>query len=127
MGETIRGRDNCGRGPLGIAAIFLFPENSIPHQVHVGSLPLGISCGGAAFYWPSKTACVPTILVELIPLSVRFFFKGDETGIVTGIVILLFCAVVLRMALYLNLSAEGIFDAGTGERGPCQVPSESQG
>ena len=88
----------------GVAAIFLFPENSIPHQYMLALFLVGISCGGAAFYWPSKTVYIPTILVELVPISGRFFFIADETAIVTGIVILLFCVMVLRMARYLNLS-----------------------
>jgi two-component system, cell cycle sensor histidine kinase and response regulator CckA len=88
----------------GAAAIFLFPDDSIPHQYLLALFVVGISCAGAAFYWPSKIVYIPTILVELIAVSGRFFFKADETGIATGIILLLFCAVVLRVARYLNLS-----------------------
>jgi two-component system, cell cycle sensor histidine kinase and response regulator CckA len=85
-----------------VAAIFLFPENSVPHQYMLALFISGIACGAAALYWPSTVACYPTIVVELVPISGRFFFKADETGIVTGLVILLFCVVVLLMARHLN-------------------------
>ncbi len=94
---------NVAAGSLwGVAAIALFPENSLIHQYMFALFIAGISCGAAAFYWPSPAACVPTILVELLPLSGRFLYKDDATGLFTGLVILIFCVVVLLMARHLR-------------------------
>ncbi len=94
---------NIAAGSLwGLAAIALFPENSVVHQYMFALFVAGISCGAAAFYWPSSAACLPTILVELVPLSGRFLYKGDATGLVTGLVILVFLVVVLLMARHLR-------------------------
>jgi two-component system, cell cycle sensor histidine kinase and response regulator CckA len=86
----------------GMAALVLFPETSVVHQYMLALFIAGISCGAAAFYWPSAMACLPTIVVELLPLSGRFFHQADETGIVTGVVVLVFCVVVLLMARHLR-------------------------
>ncbi|MBI5249645.1 MAG: PAS domain S-box protein [Desulfomonile tiedjei] len=86
----------------GVAAIVFFPTDSIHHQFMLGVVIAGISSGAAAFYWPSTYAYFPTILVELLPLSARFFYEGGEVNIVIGTVVLIFCVVVLLMARYLN-------------------------
>jgi len=91
-----------GGAMWGLAGIALFPENSVQHQYMLALFVAGISCGAAAFYWPSTAACLPTILVELLPLAGRFFYQGHDTGILTGIVILMFCVVVLLMARHLK-------------------------
>ncbi len=94
---------NVAAGLLwGVAAVALFPENSPYHQYLLALIIFGISCGAAAFYWSSSAAYFPTILVELLPLAGRFLYKGDETGVMTGIAILIFCVVVLLMARHLN-------------------------
>jgi two-component system, cell cycle sensor histidine kinase and response regulator CckA len=94
---------NLAGGALwGLAAVALFPETSAPHQYMIALCIAGISCGAAAFYWPSSLACIPTVLVELLPLSGRFFFQGDGTGMVTGSVILAFCVVVVLMARHIR-------------------------
>ncbi len=105
----------------GSAAIFLFPQNSVPHQYMMALFIAGISCGAAVFYWPSNIASVPTIILELIPISGRFFFKADETGTITGIVLLFFCGIVLILSrnlksfaigsLKLGLEREGLLDS----------------
>ncbi len=101
--ETKFAIGNYAAGSLwGLAAIALFPENSAYHQYLLALVIFGISCGGAVLYWASTACYFPTILVELLPLSGRFFYKGDETGVMTGIAILIFCVVVLRVARYLN-------------------------
>jgi hypothetical protein len=43
----------------GMAAIFLFPENLVPHQYMLALFISGIGCGAAAFYWPSPSASIP--------------------------------------------------------------------
>ena len=86
----------------GIAGVALFPTGSIQHQFMLALFIAGISCGAAAFYWPSTAAYLPTILVELVPLSFSFFSTGEETNLLIGIVILIFCGVVVLMARYLN-------------------------
>lgn len=96
----------AGGALWGLAAIFLFPESSVPHQYMLALFIAGITCGAVAFYWPSRIACLPAIFLELTPISGRFFFKGDETGIATGIVILFFLVVVSVMAR--NLRAFGV-------------------
>jgi PAS domain S-box-containing protein len=68
----------------------------------LGLFIAGISCGAIVFYWPSPIATFPTVLIELLPTSGRFFYKADDTGVVTGIVILYFVAVLFIMARYLH-------------------------
>ena len=98
---------NIAAGSLwGLAAFLLFPDSSLVHQYMLALFIAGISCGAAAFYWPSALACLPTIMLELLPLSARFFYKGNETGAVTGIVILVFCLVVSLMARHLRAFGE---------------------
>lgn len=91
-----------GASLWGLAPILLFPHDSVVHQYMLALFIAGISCGAAAFYWPSLVASIPAIMVELLPLSARFFSQANETGTVTGIVVLIFCLVVSLMALHLR-------------------------
>jgi len=86
----------------GAAAVFLFPEASLPHQFLLGVFVAGIAAGAAAVYWPLTLAYFPTILAELLPLSGRFIYLGDKVHIIVGAVIIMFAGILLLMARHSN-------------------------
>lgn len=82
----------------GLAGVFLFPGHSLAHQFLLGVFVTGIACAAAAAYSPLRSAYLPTILAELVPLSGRFIYEGTETHIIIGGVVGLFALILLLTA-----------------------------
>ncbi len=76
----------CGT-VLGTSRRLVVSGNSMPHQFLLAIFLIGISCGAALIYWPNTFCYLPAILVELLPLSGRFIYEGDQVHVVLGMII----------------------------------------
>lgn len=74
----------------GAAGIFLFPENSIVHQVFLVFVLGGMAIGAAAAYSALKKAFLFYSIPSFVPIVVRFFASGDEIHVGMGAMVLLF-------------------------------------
>ena len=63
---------------------------------------IGISCGAALAYWPNTLCYVPAILVELLPLSGRFIYEGDQVHVVLGMIIAFFAVILIVMGRHMH-------------------------
>ncbi len=86
----------------GLAGVLLFPVHSMPHQFLLAIFVIGISCGAALAYWPNTFCYVPAILVELLPLSGRFIYEGDQVHVATGMIIAFFAMVLIVMGHHMQ-------------------------
>ncbi|MBI4964893.1 MAG: PAS domain S-box protein [Desulfomonile tiedjei] len=76
----------------GMAGIFLFPDNSIPHQLLLTFFMAGVGAAALAAYSPLKACYLPTICAECIPVALRCFYEFDFIHLVVGILMLVYCA-----------------------------------
>lgn len=74
----------------GAAGIFLFPEDSIVHQVFLVFVLGGMVIGAAAAYSPLKKAFLFYSIPSLVPIVVRFFAIDDEIHVGMGAMAILF-------------------------------------
>ena len=79
----------------GATAILMFPASFASHQMLVVIALAGISSAAAVVYSPLKECYAPTVVVILLPLSLRYFYEGGETNMFIGAYILLFAGVLL--------------------------------
>ncbi len=86
----------------GLASVFLFSAHSMPHQFLLAIFVTGISSGGALAYWPVTFCYMPVILVELLPLSGRFIYQGDQVDVVIGGIIAYFAVVLIMMGRHMH-------------------------
>jgi len=87
----------AGAALWGAAAVAFFSSQSLLHQFLLSLFLAGVSCGAAAVYWPLRQVYVPAILLELLPLSGRFMYEGNEVHIIIGLVIFMFAVVLVAM------------------------------
>ncbi|MBI4964590.1 MAG: sigma 54-interacting transcriptional regulator [Desulfomonile tiedjei] len=103
----------------GMAAVFLFPAESVPHQFILAVCVTGITTAAAVMF--AATNCyLPCILAGLLPLSARFFYEGGE-NLIIGAIIFLFAGVlifvgrrvhaVLEDSLLLRMKTESLVQA----------------
>ena len=70
---------------------------------YAAPVPVGHICnrhklrGYALVYWPNPFCYVPAILVELLPLSGRFIYEGDQVHVVLGMIIAFFAVILIVM------------------------------
>jgi len=79
----------------GTAGVFLFPDNSIPHQLLIALFLAGISAAALAAYSPLKACYFPTIGAECVPLALRCFYEFDSIHVIMGGVVLMYCIVLV--------------------------------
>jgi len=79
----------------GLAGAFLFPENSIPHQLLIALFLAGISAAALAAYSPLRSCYLPTITAECVPLALRCLYEFDSLHMIMGSVMLMYCVVLL--------------------------------
>ncbi|MEW6137438.1 MAG: response regulator [Thermodesulfobacteriota bacterium] len=90
----------------GIGSVAIFPPHSLIAQFILALCLAGVACVAAVLYSPSPIGLV-VVLSALLPLSVRFLYEGGETGLKTGIGILVyagFLAFVSRRLHRMNKS-----------------------
>ncbi len=74
----------------GSAGIFLFPANSLPHQVLIAFVTGGMVAGAAGTFSIIMNAFLAFSLPALLPVIIRFFLVGDPVRIGMGCMTLLF-------------------------------------
>lgn len=88
----------------GSTALFLFPADSLAHQVFVAFVLAGMSAGAVSVLAPRLEACLAFLLPTLIPLTLHYLGYGTSLEIGMGIMTLLFLAGMLASALSFHRS-----------------------
>lgn len=93
----------------GMAGVFLFPENSEFQQFLLALFLAGISAAASVVYAPLKECYLPTVVVEVAPISCRCFYEGDWLHVLMGVVMLVFLAVLLVTGRHVhNINRESL-------------------
>jgi two-component system cell cycle sensor histidine kinase/response regulator CckA len=82
----------------GAAVLFLFPVDSLPHQVFLAFVLGGMVAGAAATFSTVKAAFLSYSIPVLVPLIFRFFSYGDEIHVAMGGITLLFAVLIISTA-----------------------------
>jgi PAS domain S-box-containing protein len=86
----------------GLSGVFLFPENSILHQFILALFLAGLSSAAVVVYAPLKACNLPTVVAEILPLSLRCFYELDYVHTVMGIVMMVFGTVLVFTGRYIH-------------------------
>ena len=88
----------------GLAGIFLFPPQSIVHQVFIAFLAGGLSAGSLAAYsavaWMAPAFFLPALGI----LSARFLWQGDEISLIMGAMIALYIVLISFIARGMHMT-----------------------
>ena len=79
----------------GALAIFLYPPDSIPHQIFLALILGGMVAGATAVFSVSQNAFLAYSLPTVLPIAGRFFFQGGQLHVAMGIVSLIFLSLML--------------------------------
>ncbi len=94
----------CAGAVWGATAIFLFPTDSMAHQVFVAFVLAGMSAGAVSVYSPRLEVCLAFLLPALLPLALHYLGHGTYLQIGMGIMTLSFLAGMLLSALNFHRS-----------------------
>ena len=98
----------CSGVAWGAAGIFLFPTESVPHQVFLTFLLSGMSAGAVVL--ASVLVAFPLfILPAILPLCIQLFIQGGSIAIAMGILSLAFVGVMLVVAFHFHTSLADTF------------------
>lgn len=86
----------------GSTAIFLFPVDSIGHQVVVAFVLAGMTAAGLLVLAARPEAALAFLLPALLPLSLRFFLQGSELHTAMATMTLLYLVGLLSIASKVN-------------------------
>lgn len=86
----------------GASAAVFFPSDSLLHQFLLILCVSALGCGAAIAYSPLKEAYIPSVLLVLLPLSIRLLYEGGDVHAIVGLVGPLFAAVLLIMGRHAN-------------------------
>jgi len=86
----------------GSAGIFLFPVNSIGHQVFIAFVLGGMVAGAVGSLSVTMRDYIGYSLPALIPVIIRLLMQGTEIHISMGFMVLLFTLIMLATALRMN-------------------------
>jgi len=86
----------------GSAALYLFPEHSLGHQVFIAFILAGMTAGGISVLAARLEDAVAFMLPALLPLAAQFLLQENELAKVMGGVTLLFLAGMLIAARNIN-------------------------
>ena len=86
----------------GSVGIFLFPINSLVHQIFIAFVLGGMVAGAAGTYSVLIKAFFAYSLPTLIPIIIRFFVIGDEIHLAMGGMVLLFGLLMFSTAKRIN-------------------------
>jgi PAS domain S-box-containing protein len=88
----------CSGALWGSAAIWMFAENSIAHQVFLAFILGGMVAGTAAVYSAVMGAFLAYSIPALVPIAVRFLAMGDELHLAMGAMTVLFGLLMVAAA-----------------------------
>ena len=86
----------------GSAAVFLFPLDSIGHQVVVAFVLAGMTAAGLLVLAARLEAAAVFLLPALLPLGLRFFLQGSELHTAMGTMTVLYLAGLVSIASKIN-------------------------
>jgi PAS domain S-box-containing protein len=92
----------CAGVSWGSAGAFLFPAESMPHQVFMAFVLGGMAAGATTAYAPVKAAFLAFIIPDLLPLILRFLVVGGELHITMALMTVLFLVLILIAALQMH-------------------------
>lgn len=78
----------------GSSGVLLFPAGSFEHQFLIALFLSGIAAAAAVVYSPITECYLPTVLLLILPLSLRCFWELDPIHTMMGIVMIVFTAVL---------------------------------
>ncbi len=82
----------------GMAALFLFPENSFPHQIFIAFIIGGMVAGASVSSASIHNAFLVFSIPALLPLIGRLFFIGTEITYAMGLMLLVFFVSLLKIS-----------------------------
>ena len=83
----------------GSAALILFPEDSIAHQVFLVFIIGGMCAGAVTSLSPLRITVLSFIFLSLSPIIVQFLMVGSEMSITMGITLLLYLFLISSNAI----------------------------
>ncbi|MBW1801977.1 MAG: response regulator [Deltaproteobacteria bacterium] len=89
----------------GSTGIFLFPLDSIAHQVFIAFVLAGMVSGAVGTFSSVITVFSAFSFPALFPILIRFFIIGDDIHIAMGVMTIIFIALTFFTALRINLSS----------------------
>jgi len=91
-------------GIWGTAGIFLFPQNSIPHQVFLAFVLGGMVTGAIGAYAAVLEGALLYAFLALTPITLRFLLQGSSIHFTMGVMLVLFTTMVWLTAKKMNLN-----------------------
>lgn len=88
----------------GSTAIFLFPVQSLAHQVFIAFTLAGMTAGAVGVYSPIMPVFLAFIIPALLPIIVRFVIIHDTLHLAMAAMITLFAILTFRTAQHINSS-----------------------
>ncbi|MCG6906065.1 MAG: PAS domain S-box protein [Desulfobacteraceae bacterium] len=97
-----------GLGAMGLlwgsTAIFLFPANSVAHQVFVAFVLAGMVAGAVGVFSPLIPVFLTFSIPALAPITIRFLMFGDALHLAMGAMTVLFALLTFTTAKRINSS-----------------------
>ena len=92
----------------GLAGVLLFPMGSAFHMSILTLFIAGVSYVATVHHMPT-TAYLPLILVQLLPLSARYFYQGDQAHVTVGALVLMYAAGLILVGRRMhNINTESL-------------------
>ena len=86
----------------GMSAIYLFPENSIPHQSFIAFVLGGMAAGSVGVFSAMRRAFLTFSIPAVLPLTLRFFLIHDPIHFAMGLMLSLFWFILFMTARRLH-------------------------
>lgn len=86
----------------GAAAIWLFPEDDIAHQVFLAFMVAGMCAGAVTTLSPLMSSVVSFVVLAMLPLLLKFIWLGSDIAVAMTVMALLFTIILLSTARRLN-------------------------
>jgi PAS domain S-box-containing protein len=86
----------------GSTAIFLFPVNSVEHQVFIAFVLSGMVAGAVGVFSPIMPVFIAFSLPALVPVFIRFSIIGDKLHMAMGAMVMLFAILTYGAARRIN-------------------------
>lgn len=93
----------------GSAGVFLFPDQSIAHQVFLAFVMGGMAAGAMGAYAVHMTTFLSFILPILVPINIHFFMQDGTFPTTMGAMMILFSFIIISIAKQLNNSITQVF------------------
>jgi two-component system, cell cycle sensor histidine kinase and response regulator CckA len=96
----------------GSATLFLFPQDSLAHQVFLAFLQGGMMAGAAGAFSALLTAYLAFSAPAFLPIILKFFLIGDEMHLAMGTLLVIFATCMTVCAHRVNLATVSSFRKG---------------